>query len=170
MKSLHRFFPLSLLAFFCLFLMACPVSSSYPLGEKGKEKIDKNMIGKWKTDKADHEAKKINVRMADDFSYDVTVEEEGSSFMADTKEFKGWLTKLEGKTFFVLQEINEGKATETYYVYHITIGKDGFTTHDIGCLVDGTSAITSTEAYRNEVKASMSKENFLSSEAKWVKQ
>lgn len=151
--------------------MGCPVSSKYPLGEKGKEPINKDLIGTWKNDSTGSEATKVIVSKGKETNtYAVEVTEKGGMFMAETTSFTGWLTVLDEKTFFVLQEIKEGTPTETYYVYHVKVDKNKLTTNDITLKVGGTDAIQSIETYREEVRASMKKEGFLAGEIVWKKQ
>lgn len=170
MKPVTRILSFGLVAFFALFLMACPVSSKFPLGESGKEKIDKNLLGTWKNDSTGAEATKVVIEKTDDYTYKVTVKEKGSMYMADGDSFKGWLTKIEDKTFFVLQELDtEGSPKDTYYVYCVSVDKNVLTTNDITLKVGGTDAITSTQAYRDEVSASMKQEGFLAGKIVWKK-
>ncbi|TND07613.1 MAG: hypothetical protein FD123_3165 [Bacteroidetes bacterium] len=170
MKTYSRILSVSLLIGLCMFLMACPVSTSYPLGKKDVEKIDKNLLGTWKNDITDSEVIKATVKKADEYTYDIVVDEKGSMFMAENTNFKGWLTKIEDKTFLVLQEVGEdGKTKIIFYVYHVNIEKNKLTTHDITLKVGGTDSVTSIEAYRDEVKASMAKEGFLAGKIVWAK-
>ncbi|ASS48904.1 MAG: hypothetical protein A3D31_05790 [Candidatus Fluviicola riflensis] len=154
-----------------LFILAgCPVSSTYPLGKKGDVKLDTRLIGTFSNTVGDVEADKIIVTKGSEANtYNVHVEEKGSSFMADGEDFVGWLTKMDDQTFFVLQQLIDGEAEETYYVYHIEFNKSGFTSSDISLKVNGVDAITSIEAYREEVKASMGMEGFLASQIEWKK-
>ena len=156
-----------------LFMLAgCPVSSSYPLGKKGDVKLDTRLIGTFSNEAADVEADKVTLKKgAEANTYFVHVDEKGSAFMADGEDFTGWLTKLDDQTFLVLQQLMDGEETETYYVYHIEFNKSGgFTSSDISLKVNGTAAITSIEAYREEVKASMEMEDFLASQIEWIKE
>ncbi|MES2555006.1 MAG: hypothetical protein V4604_02595 [Bacteroidota bacterium] len=155
-----------------LFLLAgCPVSSTYPLGKKGDVKLDTRLIGTFSNTVGDVEADKVIVKKGTETNtYFVHVEEKGSAFMADGEDFTGWLTKLEDETFLVLQQLIDGEEQETYYVYHIGFNKSGFTSSDISLKVNGTAAITSIEAYREEVEASMGMDEFLASPIEWTKQ
>lgn len=157
---------ISSLMLFC----GCPVDSAYPLEVNEKGTISENLTGIWITDQTDLEAEKVQISLNEGGkSYKVEVLETGETFMADTKIFKGWLTGLGGRKFLVLQEMQAGKEAEKYYVYDIVIGVDEITTHDISLKVNGTAAITSVQSYQEEVKASMKKDSFLSSEIVWKK-
>lgn len=160
----------TLIALVAFAFMGCPVSSKFPLGEKGKEPLNKELIGTWKNDSTGSEAVKVTISKGkEENTYSVHVDEKGEMFMAGSQDFNGWLTELDGKTFFVLQEVVESQATETYYVYHIAVDKNKLTTHDVTLKVKGTDAITSTPAYREEVSASMKKEDFLAGKIVWKK-
>lgn len=148
-----------------LLLTGCPVGTKYPLGNPGTEKIDKKLIGTWTNKEEDPEAKKVIIQKADDFSYDVEVFETGSMYMPTTKIFKAWVTTLEGKDFFFLKPDNE----ESYYLYCYAADKKTLTTWDVGLKVGGIDAVTSIEAFRNEVKASLSHDDCLSGPVTWFK-
>ena len=89
--------------------------------------------------------------------------------MADGPSFIAWLTELNAKTFLVLQQVVDGVPLETYYVYCIQPEKKKMTSFDISLKVNGVDAITSIEAYRDEVKASMGFDDFLGNQIDWVK-
>ncbi|MDH4472241.1 MAG: hypothetical protein QE487_06515 [Fluviicola sp.] len=154
-----------------LFILAgCPVSSTYPLGKKGDVKLDTRLIGTFSNTAEDVEANKVIIKKGSETNtYTVYVAEKGSSFMADGPDFTGWLAKLDDQTFLVLQQVIDDVEQETYYVYHIEMIKNGFTSSDISLKVNGTAAITSIEAYREEVKASMGMEGFLAGQIEWKK-
>jgi hypothetical protein len=168
MKS---FYPFLLIIAGMFLLTACPVSSSYPLGKKGEVALDKQLIGVWKNDSKDSESTGVTVTKGTELNtYNVHVDEKGSAFMADGEDFIGWLTVLKGKTFFVLQQVIDGVAAETYFVYHIKYNNSTLITNDISLLVKGTDAITSIESYQEEVIASMGMDEFLTSEIQWKKE
>lgn len=151
-------------------LTACPVSSSYPLGEKGSVPLDPKLLGTWiaQEDPEGIEAQQITIsKGTEKNTYDVHVDEPGEAFMANSNDFKGWLVELKSSKFLVLQEVVEGSPAETYYVYHITINGNSIVTNDITLGVNGTDAITSISAYQEEVLASMELEDFLGSEIHW---
>ena len=151
-------------------LTACPVSSSFPLGEKGSVPLDPKLLGTWisEEDPEDIEAKQITISKGKEKNtYSVHVDEPGEAFMANSSDFTGWLVELKTAKFLVLQELVEGMPAETYYVYHITINGNSIVTNDITLGVNGTEAITSISAYQEEVLASMELEDFLGSEINW---
>lgn len=158
-----------------LFLTGCPLSSSYPLGYKADAKpFNSNLIGTWSNkpvkEEDGHEVAKVVISKGNSAnSYRVTVKEKRESFAADTEVFEGWITELNGMQFFVLQEIIKGSPTQSYYVYHFSMLKESFTTNDISLKVKGTDAITSVEAYQEEVKASMNHKEFHSEKTVWMK-
>ncbi len=168
MKS---FYPFLLIIAGMLMLTACPVSSSYPLGKKGEVALDKQLLGVWKNDSVNSESTGVTITKGTELNtYNVHIDEKGSSFMADGDEFIGWLTILKGKTFFVLQQVIDGTTTEAYYVYHVKYTNSKLITNDISLLVKGTDAITSIESYQEEVIASMEMDGFLASEIHWEKE
>jgi len=153
-----------------LVLTGCPVSSKYPLGEKGKEEFNEMLIGTWFNDQSESTAKQVTITSGEELNTaKLHVDEKGESFMADDVNFLIWQTILEKKTFLVLQQILDGQPVETFYVHHISIADNKVTTSDIGLLVNGSDAITSIESYREEVKASMDNSAFLSEQIVWMK-
>lgn len=153
-------------------LTACPVASNYPLGKKGAVALNPKLIGTWLTDQQDIEANQISItKGTEKNTYNLHVDEKGSMFMADGEDFIAWVAEIKEMKFLVLQQLVDGQATETYYVYHINMLKDkAFVSSDITLKVLGTEAITSIDAYREEVKASMEMEGFLTGEISWTKQ
>lgn len=151
-------------------LAGCPVSSKFPLGKSHEYKIDKRLLGNWTCSSEDVEVNKISFMQKDEYTYTVKVDERGGMYASDTDDFNGWITKLEGKEFLVLQEIINGEPVEQYFVYSLTkIENDQIQTNDISLKVNGTEAIISIEAYRAEVKASMNLEGFLANDLFWSK-
>jgi hypothetical protein len=151
-------------------LTGCPVSSKFPLGPKGAEPVNQELIGTWNQGDKELEAQKIKISNGKDANtYKVEVLEKGDAFMADATQFNGWLTNINKMQFLVLQEAPDGNATETYFVYHIQQKNGKVITNDISLKVNGTDAITSIDAYREEVTASMKDKEFLSGEITWSK-
>jgi len=148
-----------------LLLTACPVGTNYPLGNPGTEKIDNNLIGTWENSEADPEAKKVSIKRADNFSYDIEVFDPGSQYTLTSTTLKGWVTPLEGKQFVYIRAENE----ETFYLYCYKIQGNVLTTWDVGLLVGGIDAVTSTQAFRDEVAASLKKMECLTDEINWTK-
>ncbi|MEI6766331.1 MAG: hypothetical protein WCM76_11865 [Bacteroidota bacterium] len=146
-------------------LTGCPVGTKYPLENPGTEKIDKKLIGTWENKEEDPEARKVTIKQADDYSYDVEVFETGSMYMPTTKVYKAWITTLEGKNFFYLKPDNE----ENYYLYCYEVSKKSLTTWDVGLKVGGIDAVTSIQAFRDEVKASLAAADCLSGAVIWSK-
>lgn len=143
----------------------CPVGSSYPLGKPGTEKIDKALIGTWEAvgDPAELAVVKVSIKKKDNYSYNVDVLETGETYSADDQNFIGWITELDGKTFLYVQ----GRNNSSYYLYHYEIKSGKLVSHDVGLLVGGKDAITSTEAYRKEVSESLKLPDCLSEEIVW---
>ncbi|MCC7453823.1 MAG: hypothetical protein IT222_06640 [Crocinitomix sp.] len=164
------FASLSILAVCTILLTACPIGSSFPLGKKGEVKLNPELIGVWTTDATDVEATAVEFTKGTEANtYNFEVLEKGSMFMADGPSFIAWLTELNAKTFLVLQQVVDGVPIETYYVYCIQLEKKKMTSFDISLKVNGVDAITSIQAYRDEVKASMEFDDFLGNQIDWVR-
>ncbi len=155
-----------------ILLTGCPVSSTYPLGEQEKaEPINRELLGTWVNTQEGTEANKIVVEKGKEKNtYEINVIEKGSSFMADGDKFIAWVTTMNDLKFMVLKEILIDNKTPKYYVYNFTVRDNELTTHDITLKVKGTDAITSIQAYREEVAASINKEDFLQGRITWNKE
>jgi hypothetical protein len=147
--------------------MACPVSSKFPLGEKNTEKLDPKLLGTWANDSTGAEATQVTIKKVNDYTYGLTIDEQGESFMSDYTTFHGWMTTLNGKRFLVLQGMDGETETDEFYAYYVEVNGDQMKSHDITLKVNGTEAIKSVETYREEVAASMQMEDFLAGQIVW---
>ncbi len=146
-----------------LLLQACPVGTDYPLGTPGKEKADAGLLGTWASIEGTPEVVKAVVSKKTTNSFTVTVQEKGEMYSLTSMDFTGYTTVLEGKNFLYVQDPEDSK----YYLYHYElIGKKGLALYDVSFLEKGMDGITSTETFREEVKASMAKEGGCFSEKK----
>lgn len=153
-----------------LLLTACPLSTSFPLGQKDEVEFNNLLIGTWSNKAKDPVIKQATISEGEEpLTAKLHVDEKGELFVAVGLDFLVWLTEIEDQTFLVLQQIIDGENQETYYVQHITIAQNVITTHDISLLENGIDAVTSIEAYREEVKASMHNPEFLQEQVEWKK-
>jgi hypothetical protein len=158
-----------------VFLTGCPISTKYPLCDKTNAlPFDATLLGTWRNtavkEDEGHEAAKIMVSKGSSTNtYRISVKEKREAYAADSDVFDGWITEINGTKFFVLQEVVNGKSMETFYVYLFVPGAGMFTTNDASLKVKGTDAITSIEAYREEMKASMSHPEFHNPKTVWRK-
>lgn len=168
MQRLFKFLAVSPIIFL---LTACPVVQHIPFSTKGETSFDNRLVGMWSNTQTEIEAIKVEIKAGvDDKSAILNVIEKGSMFMAESESFEAWLSVLKNQTFLVLKEIKtEATEKDNYYLYHLVISQNTVVTSDVSLLVGGSDAITSTETYREEVKASMDKEGFLSSPIEWHK-
>jgi hypothetical protein len=134
-------------------LTGCPVSVDYPLGYQDKDKIDNRLIGTWMATDTSAEVIKVVISKLDDHTLQVDVIERGSMYMEETDNFKGWCTTLNGETFVYFQSASDN--TGGYYSYNYWFEDKNLITSDFSLKVGGVDAVTSIEAYRQEVTASM---------------
>jgi len=146
--------------------MACPVGTEYPLGKPGTEKIDKALIGSWISTRDDADVKRVTIKKVDKYSYDVRVTERGAMYLIDSDIFIGYVTKLDGHKFVYFKDVSDG----SYYLYHYEIKGKEMITHDVGLLVGGMDAVTSTESYCAEVSASLKIDTCLTEKTVWRKE
>jgi len=152
-----------------LLIMGCPVSTDHPAGIPGTEEIDQKLVGTWKnkTSGADGEALLVNIARNDKYSYDVTILEKGSMYAASDTLLEGFITRLDGKSFFYVRPV--GKSDE-YYLYNYQVDGKTIRTYDVSLRVGGIDAVTSTEEFRKEISASLKFEDCLNGEIVWVKE
>lgn len=149
-----------------LLLQACPVGTDYPLGYPGKEKADPGLIGTWEATDASPEVLRASVVPKDAYSYTVEVLAQSDLYMIGSTRFTGYTTILDKQNFFYVFDRGDSK----YYLYHYRLkGKKELDLYDVGFLEKGIDGIVSTEAFRQEVTASMAREDGCFSERKTYK-
>jgi len=164
MKKLPLF---AVLAVMIMSFYGCPVGLDYPLGNPGKEKIDKNLIGTWTNDAEDPEVRKLTISKNDDYSYKILVIEKGSMYSLETDNLMGWITDVDGKKFFYAKPDNE----EKYYHYMIQFtDKKEMTSCDVSLLDGGVDSVTSTDALRKQVAVSLGRTEFCDEKIVWKKE
>jgi len=157
---------LSLIVMMFLF-SGCPVGIDYPLDTPGSKSIDKALLGTWISDKEGADIQKVIISKRDKTSYNIEVLEVGEYYSLDTKTFVAWVTTIGKEKFIYAKPDNEDK----YYIYRYKVnGKGSFETNDVGLLVGGIDAVTSTEAFRDEVSKSMKMDGCFSELQNWSKQ
>ncbi len=156
----------ALLALLTLGLFGCPTGLDYPLTEK-PDKIDPALIGKWSANTPEAEMLEVSIRKKDEHSYLIEVLESSEGYMLEDFKFVGHLTRLDGRTFLIAKSIES--AEEKYYHYHYHFEEGKLVIQDVGLLVGGVDAVTSTEALRKEVSASLKNPECLSGRMEYVK-
>ena len=149
-------------------ITGCPVGVPYPLGKQGTEKINKDILGTWTQTITDMEVMKMEISKIDNYTVRVAVLERGSMYSLEYDLFNGWFTEIDGKNFIYMQ--NTEDAQDEYFTYCYELKNNTLISYDISLKVGGVDAITSTEAYRQEVSASLKFEDALSNETIWTKQ
>lgn len=150
-----------------LLTTGCPVGIAYPLGTPGTEKIDKDLLGKWGQQDPELEVIKLEIVKTDEHTLNLHVIERGSMFMEEVDDFKGWCTKINDIQFVYFQNAND--PIGTYYHYAYKLEGDNLVTYDVSLLDGGTDAVVSTESFREQIKLSMQRPEFLSSKIVWTK-
>ena len=164
---MKKFNLLFVLTPFILLLTGCPVGTDYPLSTPGTEKIDKALIGTWIAQDPESSVKKVKIKKSDKYSYNVMVVDTGSYYWVDDMKFTGYTTEMEGKKFVYFKGETSGK----YYLYcYEVIDKKQFKTWDVGLKEGGIDAVVSTDAFRQEVIASLKHDDCLSGEILWIKE
>ncbi len=158
MKRTVQFIIIPVLLFSLFFIYGCPVGIDYPPDEPGTVKIDKALLGTWTcTMDTCSDLQVVKVEKNDDYSYTIEVLAKGSMYSVNDDKFKGYVTNIDGKDILYAHEESTGK----YYNYHYLVSGNKLTLYDVSLLVGGIDAATSTQAFRNEISASIKLEGFL---------
>ncbi len=165
-KQLLPILRFALIAALSLSLFGCPTGLDFPLTEK-PDKIDPALIGRWSANTSEAEMLEVVVKKKDDYSYDIEVLETSEMYMLDDYKFVGHATRLDGRTFLIAKPIESGE--EKYYHYHYHFEGSKLVIQDAGLLVGGVDAVTSTEALRKELSASLNNPECLSGRMEYVK-
>lgn len=149
-----------------LLLTACPIGLDYAPGEVGKEEINSKLLGTWVLSEEDAEAKKFTIRKIDKYQYSVEVLERGEMYSLETDNLTMYETTINGLHVLYLKPDDESK----YYMYQYTLDGNSLTIADIPLLDGGIDAVTSTEALRKQIEASMGQETFYAEPHTYKKQ
>jgi hypothetical protein len=158
MKKHMKLILLPVLFISLIFLYGCPVSMDFPADYPGTQKIDKALIGTW-TCVMDScsDLQVVTVKKKTDYSYDIEVVEKGDSYFVDDLFFEGFVTRIDGKNFLYAK----GESTAGYFLYHYEVDGKSLSLFDVSLIEGGKDAVTSTEAFRAEISASLKKEGCL---------
>lgn len=160
---------LALLALVCLVNTGCPVGIDYPFATESQlEKVDNKLVGTWRSVVDSADMLQVRILKEDDITYSIEVLEKSENYMADDTRFFGWSTKLDGHSFLFSQGLDSDD--DSYYLYHISFEGKKLVIQDVGLLVGGVDAVTSTEAFREEVSASLKNPDCLSARFEYIKQ
>lgn len=139
-------------------LAGCPVSMDYPLGYQDKDAFDERLIGTWSASDTSTEVLKVRFAKIDAHSFHAEVLQRGSMYVEEVDAFTGWCTTLNGQTFMYFQ--NAADKMGGYYSYIYWFDGQTLVASDFSLKVGGVDAVTSIEAYRREVMASMQYSDF----------
>lgn len=157
MKKLTQFQIITLLLVTVLFIYGCPVGVDYAPDTPGSKPIDKRLIGTWTCVSGScDDIKVVEVKKEDKTSYSIKVLEKGTSYMTNDVNFKGWVTQIDGIDFLYAQ----GDSSSQYYNYTYSFKNDRLILYDARFLEGGMDAVTSSEALRTEISASLKKPDF----------
>lgn len=152
-----------------IFTAGCPVGIDYPFCEENQvEKVDSRLLGTWRCQSDSAEILEVRITKEDDITYGVEVTEQGENFMADDTKFNSWSSKLDGHNFLFSQGAES--STKSYFLYEYSFEGKKLVIHDVGLLVGGMDAVTSTDALRKEVSASLKNPDCLTARFEYIKQ
>jgi hypothetical protein len=157
---------LLLLPLLMLLLTGCPVGLDSPLGELGKEKIDKALIGSWHSLSTESEVQRVTISKKDEHSYNVEVKERGEMYALETDKLTGWVTTVKEKNFVFFQPEGDAK------FYHYCYWWDGSSliTCDLALLDGGVEDATDTKSLRAQVERSIVKDAWGEETIEWVQE
>lgn len=141
-----------------MFIYGCPLDMNFPPDKPGSKHIDEALLGTWHcVNDTCNDLQVVLVEKEDDYTYAIEVKEKGEDFMVDAVTFSGYVTEIDGKKFLYVR----GNEMDTYFTYHYQVSGKKLSIYDVGLLVGGKEAVTSTEAFRAEISASLKKEDCL---------
>jgi hypothetical protein len=158
---------IGLMAIALILLCGCPVDTKYPLEQKKNGRIDHKLLGTWINDSTRNDVKKVKITLGEDQLYQVVVLDKSETYLSGSDTFRGWLTELDKHEFLVLELFKNGKYLDKYYLYHLSMNKKAIVTHDAAFKSGGLDAVVSTDAFKQEIRASMSHPEFLSDKCTW---
>ena len=168
-KSFHSTLGAGFLFLLAIVTPGSPVGIPYPLCDESQlEKVDKDLLGTWKAVADSAEILVVRIGQEDELTYNVEVIEQSENYLADDTQFFSWTTRLDGHSFIFSQ--GSESDNEDFYLYHYAFEGKKLVIHDVGLLVGGMDAVTSTEAFRQEVSASLKNPECLSGRFEYVKQ
>ncbi len=168
-RNLNALLSLSILGLLSIIVTGCPVGVAYPFCEESQlEKVDPKLLGTWSSLSDAADILEVNITQQDDVTYSIEVLESGELYLADDTKFFGWTSTLDGHTFLFSQGAESG--TTDYFLYHLAFDGDNLIIRDVGLLVGGLDAVTSTETFRKEVSASLKDPDCLTSPFEYIKQ
>jgi hypothetical protein len=161
MKTITPRFALLILPVLMLVLSGCPIGLDYSPAETGSEKFNKKLVGTWRfqpTDESkDAEVLEVKFERENDKTIRASVKERGEMYSAETNEFLGYETDIDGLHVLFFKPDNEAK----FYHYQYKMEDDNtLIIADISLLDGGVDAVTSTETLRDQIVRSMSKPEF----------
>lgn len=146
------------------FLFGCPIGVDFAPGNPGTEKIDAALIGQWETADADAEFTSVKLTKQDEYSFHASMLKTGEMYGLDETELTVWNTTVDGQKILYTLSGNQ------YFIYGYKQGAaNELKLYDIALLVGGMEAVTSTEAYRQEISGSLKKTNCLKEEKLFLK-
>src|SRR5690606_8602242 len=158
----------------CLFALSviitgCPDSTGYPFSDKSSaDNFDKALIGFWLNNNENAEAKEVFIKKGhEENTYTIKVTKEGSSFMADTDTFTGWVTTFKKEKFLVLEEVYHGTSEGIFYLYQFKMDGNKLSTHYLNLESEVVEKIRSTGEYQDIVTKLMNGKGFLKGEINW---
>ena len=149
-------------------LTACPFDLDYQLEDQNVHKIDENLLGTWRCLDPDETVLKVSFYKKSDYLYAVSVINNSEMFTPETKEFTGWIARVNEQRFLVF---SENEVPNKYYHYILMeSSQNQLVVADLGLLVGGIDAVKSTASLREEVAKSMKLPEFYQSPIKYGRQ
>ena len=167
-KKIMRLISNTLLLFSFIVLCSFPLYIEYPLGEPGKDKVDKKLLGTWEVEDDSRQFFKCEIKEINKFEYRLKVLEKGKQFGLEAEEFKLYTTKFEGEEFLYLQPIGTEKNGFYYFIYKMN-DKDKMIVEEIADDRIDKSALYSPEALKNYFEAKAGQSKYRTGAQLWVK-
>jgi hypothetical protein len=168
-NSITNFTKLTVVCFMSLLLAGCPVGLEYPIDETDRNLVDNALVGTWVAEDQDADILKMVIEKPSDKMLLVKVIDRGEGYMSEASAYYAGITTLKNHRIAYARPIDAGGDSKFYH-YHFTLEGNSLVISDMSLLVGGKDAVTSTTALRDEVIASMGKEEWLSSSFKYKRE
>lgn len=152
---------LIVLFFLGLSISGCPVALPYPLTET-PEPLDPTLLGTWVAQSEEAEIQEVAFTKKNNTTYTVEVLKQGAFYAAEGVDFEAQITRFEGRSILISRSVDA--PDEGWFHYDVSVKGDVLVVHDVSLLVGGMDAVTSTQALRKELAASLKNPECLTGE------
>ncbi len=147
--------------FLALSMSGCPVALPYPLTDT-PDPLDPALLGTWVALSDEAEIQEVALTKKNNTTYLVKVLKQGAFYAAEGVDFEAQITRFEGRSILIARSVDA--PDEGWFHYDVSVKEGLLVVHDLSLLVGGMDAVTSTQALRKELAASLKNPECLTGE------